>query len=72
MSLPLEMLELPPLFYQKLDKFGEGHEPFKLYYKKFPGHEKGSVFWNYEINTAGEDNLVDGISLLLFGGMTWP
>ena len=37
---------------------GEGHEnePFKLYYKKFPGHDKGSVFWNYEINTAGEDN----------------
>ncbi len=37
---------------------GEGHEnePFKLYYKKFPGHEKGSVFWNYEINTAGDDN----------------
>ena len=37
---------------------GEGHEnePFKLYYKIFPGHEKGSVFWNYEINTAGEDN----------------
>ena len=37
---------------------GEGHEnePFKLYYKKFPGHEKGSVFWNYEINTAGKDN----------------
>ncbi len=37
---------------------GEGHEnePFKLYYKKFPGHTKGSVFWNYEINTAGEDN----------------
>ncbi|MEM1121908.1 MAG: polysaccharide lyase family 7 protein, partial [Bacteroidota bacterium] len=37
---------------------GEGHEnePFKLFYKKFPGHKKGSVFWNYEINTAGEDN----------------
>ncbi len=37
---------------------GEGHEnePFKLFYKKFPGHEKGSVFWNYEINTAGDDN----------------
>ena len=37
---------------------GEGHEnePLKIYYKKFPGHEKGSVFWNYEINTAGEDN----------------
>ena len=40
---------------------GEGHknEPIKIYYKKFPGHTKGSVFWNYEINTVGdtkEDN----------------
>jgi len=37
---------------------GEGHEnePLKIFYKKFPNHEKGSVFWNYEINTAGEDN----------------
>ncbi len=36
----------------------EGHEnePLKIYYKKFPGHAKGSVFWNYEINTAGDDN----------------
>jgi len=37
---------------------GSGHEnePLKIFYKKFPGHEKGSVFWNYEINTAGDDN----------------
>lgn len=37
---------------------GEGHEnePCKIFYKKFPGHMKGSVFWNYEINTAGDDN----------------
>ena len=37
---------------------GEGHEnePLKIFYKKFPGHIKGSVFWNYEINTAGDDN----------------
>ncbi|WP_406682855.1 polysaccharide lyase family 7 protein [Seonamhaeicola sp. MEBiC1930] len=36
----------------------EGHEnePIKIFYKKFPGHTKGSVFWNYEINTAGDDN----------------
>ncbi|NRD18847.1 polysaccharide lyase family 7 protein [Winogradskyella eckloniae] len=36
----------------------EGHEnePLKIFYKKFPGHKNGSVFWNYEINTAGEDN----------------
>ncbi len=33
---------------------GEGHEnePLKIFYKKFPGQSKGSVFWNYEINTA--------------------
>ena len=37
---------------------GEGHEnePLKIFYKKFPGHKKGSVFWNYEINTSGDDN----------------
>ncbi|MGB7394232.1 MAG: polysaccharide lyase family 7 protein [Pricia sp.] len=35
----------------------EGHEnePIKIFYKKFPEHKKGSVFWNYEINTK-EDN----------------
>lgn len=37
---------------------GDGHEnePCKIFYKKFPGHKKGSVFWNYEINTAGDSN----------------
>lgn len=36
----------------------EGHEnePLKIYYKKFPDHEKGSVFWNYEINTEGNND----------------
>ena len=36
----------------------EGHEnePLKIFYKKFPGHEKGSVFWNYEINTEGDNS----------------
>lgn len=35
----------------------EGHEnePIKIFYKKFPGHTKGSVFWNYEINTEGSN-----------------
>ena len=32
------------------------NEPLKIFYKKFPGHTKGSVFWHYEINTAGDDN----------------
>jgi len=37
---------------------GEGHEnePIKIFYKKFPDHEKGSVFWNYEINTQGDNS----------------
>lgn len=36
---------------------GEGHEnePLKIFYKKFPDHEKGSLFWNYEINTEGDN-----------------
>lgn len=35
----------------------EGHEnePLKIFYKKFPGHTKGSIFWNYEINTEGSN-----------------
>lgn len=35
---------------------GHENEPLKIYYKKFPDHKKGSVFWNYEINTKGDDN----------------
>jgi len=37
---------------------GEGHknEPLKIFYKKFPDHNKGSVYWNYEINTAGDNS----------------
>jgi len=36
----------------------EGHEnePLKIFYKKFPRHNKGSVFWNYEINTEGDNS----------------
>ena len=37
---------------------GDGHEnePLKIFYKKFPGHTKGSVFWTYEINPEGENS----------------
>ncbi len=35
---------------------GHENEPLKIFYKKFPGHTKGSVFWHYEINTNGDDN----------------
>ncbi len=35
---------------------GHKNEPLKIFYKKFPGHSKGAVFWNYEINTAGDND----------------
>ena len=37
---------------------GAGHknEPLKICYKKFPGQTKGSVYWNYEINTKGDNS----------------
>lgn len=35
--------------------FGYGNEPLKIYYKKWPGHNTGSVFWNYERNLAKDD-----------------
>ena len=35
---------------------GHENEPLKIYYKKFPGHKKGSVYWNYEINTKGDNS----------------
>ncbi|MEP5613870.1 MAG: polysaccharide lyase family 7 protein [Cyclobacteriaceae bacterium] len=35
---------------------GHENEPLKIFYKKFPTHTKGSVFWHYEINTKGDDN----------------
>jgi len=34
---------------------GHENEPLKIFYKKFPGHTKGSVYWNYEINTKGDN-----------------
>ena len=30
--------------------FGYGNEPIKVFYKKWPGHQTGSVFWTYERN----------------------
>lgn len=35
--------------------FGFGNEPLKIFYKKWPGHRTGSVFWTYERNLASED-----------------
>lgn len=47
--------------------FGYGNEPIKIYYKKFPDHETGSVFWNYERNLAKDDPDRTDLSVPVFG-----
>ncbi len=40
--------------------FGWGNEPLKISYKKWPNHEKGSVYWTYERNLDFDDpNRID-------------
>jgi poly(beta-D-mannuronate) lyase len=48
--------------------FGHGNEPLKIYYKKRPGDDTGSVFWNYERNLGKEDPLRTDISHAVWGG----
>ncbi len=38
-----------------VEGFGWGNEPLKIYYKKWPEHDKGSVFWTYEKNLPKND-----------------
>ena len=49
--------------------FGWGNEPIKIYYKKWPGHEKGSVFWNYERNLPKTDSNRTDISYPIWGNL---
>lgn len=35
--------------------FGHGNEPIKIFYKKWPDHQTGSVFWTYERNLERAD-----------------
>jgi poly(beta-D-mannuronate) lyase len=50
--------------------FGHGNEPIKIFYKKFPGHKMGSVFWNYERNLAKKDPNRADIAYPVWGN-TW-
>ena len=50
--------------------FGYGNEPIKIYYKKWPGHDMGSVFWTFERNLAKKDPLRKDIAYPVFG-YTW-
>lgn len=50
--------------------FGYGNEPIKIYYKKFPEHNTGSVFWNYERNLSKKDKNRKDIAYPVWGN-TW-
>lgn len=50
--------------------YGHGNEPLKIFFKKFPGHEYGSVFWNYERNLEKNDKNRADLSLPVWGN-TW-
>lgn len=50
--------------------FGYGNEPIKIYYKKFPDHQTGSVFWTYERNLPKEDPNRTDIAYPVWGN-TW-
>ncbi|MER2492518.1 polysaccharide lyase family 7 protein [Catenovulum sediminis] len=49
--------------------FGWGNEPIKVYYKKWPNHDKGSVFWNYERNLPKEDKNRTDIAYPVWGNV---
>ncbi len=49
--------------------FGYGNEPLKIYYKKFPNHDYGSVFWTYERNLAKDDPNRTDIAYPVWGNL---
>ncbi|WP_077284725.1 polysaccharide lyase family 7 protein [Cognaticolwellia aestuarii] len=50
--------------------FGWGNEPIKIYYKKWPNHDTGSVFWTYERNLAKDNPDRTDIAYPIWGN-TW-
>ena len=50
--------------------FGWGNEPIKIYYKKWPGHDTGSVFWTYERNLERDNPDRTDIAYPVWGN-TW-
>ena len=50
--------------------FGWGNEPIKIYYKKWPNHNTGSVFWTYERNLAKDNPDRTDIAYPIWGN-TW-
>lgn len=55
---------------QQGEGFGWGNEPIKIYYKKWPEHDRGSVFWTYERNLPKTDPNRTDIAYPVWGN-TW-
>lgn len=55
---------------KKVQGFGWGNEPLKIYYKKWPEHQTGSVFWTYERNLPKTDQNRTDIAYPVWGH-TW-
>ena len=51
----------------KSEGFGYGNEPLKIFYKKWPHHETGSVFWAYERNLPTDDPNRTDIAYVVWG-----
>lgn len=47
--------------------YGWGNEPLKIYYKKRPDQDYGSVFWNYERNLEKQNPNRQDISYVVWG-----
>ncbi|WP_413693727.1 polysaccharide lyase family 7 protein [Psychromonas sp. KJ10-2] len=58
------------LLYDTDDQFGWGNEPIKIYYKKWPNHTTGSVFWTYEKNLPRKDPNRSDVAYPVWGN-TW-
>lgn len=54
----------------KGEGFGLGNEPLKIYFKKWPNHDYGSVFWTYERNLEKNNPDRRDISYPVWG-KTW-
>lgn len=54
---------------KKVKGFGWGNEPLKIYFKKWPEHETGSVFWTYERNLPKSDPKRKDIAYPVWGNL---
>ena len=50
-----------------IEGFGYGNEPLKIFYKKWPEHKTGSIYWNYERNLEKDNSDRKDVSYVVWG-----